>query len=138
MNDYSKFAVSYAFLFQSAFLDTEANDWYGKVFASVKDSLTFQDLQDMLNRLPLDTHLYRSVRQEILVKASNPEEKINVVVLTNRGSKEEIDLVKQITELAKEGDEADQAQIKEMVRKRIDSLNGDLKGRMRRLFKEII
>lgn len=138
MNDLKNFAISYAFLFQSSYMETEANDWYEKIFISVKDGTSFQELQDMLNRLPLDTRLYRLVRKELIGKARSPIELVSVVILTSRNSKEEDSLVEQITELAKEGDEADQEEIKEMVRKRISSLNGDLKARMRRLFRELL
>ncbi|MBU1119811.1 hypothetical protein KKA50_01255 [Patescibacteria group bacterium] len=138
MDNLSSFATSYAFLFQSPFIDTEVNEWYEKVFNKVKDGTNFQELEDMLNRLPVDTRLYRLVRKELIGKARSPIELVSVVILTSRNSKEEEALVKQITELEKEGDEADQEEIKEMVRKRISSLNGDLKARMRRLFRELL
>jgi len=137
MNDYSNFATSYAFLFQTPFIDTEVNDWFERVFTNVKEHMSFQELEDMLNRLPVDTRLYRLVRKELIGKATSPAELVSVVTLTGRNSKEEISLVKQITELTQKGDEADQEEIKKIVRDKIKSLSGDPKGRMQRLFKDL-
>lgn len=135
MNELSSFATSYAFLFQTPFIDTEVNDWYERVFTNMKKNMSFQELQDMLNRLPEDTRLYRLVRKELIGKATSPAELVSVVSLTSRNSKEEISLVKQITELTQKGDEVDQEEIKKIVRDKIKSLSGDPKGRMQRLFK---
>lgn len=138
MNDYLNFAISYAFLYQSTLIDTEASDWYERAFISIKEKIDFKELQAMFERLPVDTRLYRLVRREIIAKATGPTELVSVITLTSRNSVEEISLVKQVIDLAKEGDEADQEEIKEIVRERIKFLSGDPKGRMQRLFKELL
>jgi hypothetical protein len=72
------------------------------------------------------------------MKADSPAELISVVTLTGKGSVEEQTIVHRINRLAEEEANCDDRIIGTIVRNRIASLNGDLKGRVRRLFKRLL